>query len=317
MNIQIPRRYIHAFLLIHALICDTMVFIQIEKGVKNLNMLLGAHVSTAGGLYKSIENGERLKCESIQIFAKSPNRWVSKEATDTDIDRFKTSWKSSAIQSVVIHDIHLSNLASPKPDVLEKSQAQVRSQLLLADLLGIPYFVTHLGAHLDAGEDEGLKLLSDNLNLILEQTEGGEVMVLLETTAGQGTNLGYAFEHIHRVIDSSKYPERLGVCLDTCHVFVAGYDLRTEETYHATFQEFDRVVGLDRLRAFHLNDAKSGYRSRVDRHEHIGEGNLGALPFKLLLNDGRFAGIPMVIETPKMEQMHATNLAVLRGLIQA
>ena len=201
--------------------------------------------------------------------------------------------------------------------MLEKSQAQVRSQLLLADLLGIPYFVTHLGAHLDAGEDEGLKLLSDNLNLILEQTEGGEVMVLLETTAGQGTNLGYAFEHIRRVIDSSKYPERLGVCLDTCHVFVAGYDLRTEETYHATFQEFDRVVGLDRLRAFHLNDAKSGYRSRVDRHEHIGEGNLGARPFELLLNDGRFAGIPMVIETPKMEQMHATNLAVLRGLIQA
>ena len=167
-------------------------------------MLLGAHVSTAGGLYKSIDNGEKWECESIQIFVKSPNRWVSKEATDADVDRFKSSWKASAIQSVIIHDIHLTNLASPKPDVLEKSRNQVRSQLLLADLLGIPYFVTHMGSHLDAGEDEGLKLLSESLNLLFEQTEGGEVMVLLETTAGQGTNLGYTFEHLRRTIDSSK-----------------------------------------------------------------------------------------------------------------
>ena len=278
-------------------------------------MVLGAHVSTAGGLYKSIDNGEKWECESIQIFVKSPNRWVSKEATDADVDRFKSSWKASAIQSVIIHDIHLTNLASPKPDVLEKSRNQVRSQLLLADLLGIPYFVTHMGSHLDAGEDEGLKLLSESLNLLFEQTEGGEVMVLLETTAGQGTNLGYTFEHLRRTIDSTKYPERLGVCLDTCHVFVAGYDIRTEKAYHETFDEFDRVIGLDRLRAFHLNDAKAKYCSRVDRHEHIGEGNLGELPFKLLLNDARFADVPMVIETPKMEEMHATNLAVLRNLI--
>jgi deoxyribonuclease-4 len=278
-------------------------------------MVLGAHVSTAGGLYKSIDNGEKWECESIQIFVKSPNRWVSKEATDADVDRFKSSWKASAIQSVIIHDIHLTNLTSPKPEVLEKSRNQVRSQLLLADLLGIPYFVTHMGSHLDAGEDEGLKLLSESLNLLFEQTEGGEVMVLLETTAGQGTNLGYTFEHLRRTIDSSRYPERLGVCLDTCHVFVAGYDIRTEDAYHETFDEFDRVIGLDRLRAFHLNDAKAGYQSRKDRHEHIGEGNLGELPFKLLLNDSRFADVPMVIETPKMEEMHATNLAVLRGLI--
>ena len=280
-------------------------------------MLLGAHVSTAGGLYKSIENGEKLECEAIQIFVKSPNRWVSKEPTEDDTNRFKTSWGASAIQSVIIHDIHLTNLTSPKPDVLERSRDQVRSQLQLADVLGIPYFVTHMGAHLDAGEDEGLKLLSESLNLLFEQTAGGDVMVLLETTAGQGSNLGYTFEHLRRTIDNSKYPERLGVCLDTCHVFVAGYDIRTEETYHETFEEFDRVIGLDRLRAFHLNDAKTGYRSRVDRHEHIGEGNLGELPFRLLLNDARFADVPMVIETPKMEEMHATNLATLRGLIRA
>lgn len=280
-------------------------------------MLLGAHVSTAGGLYKSIENGEKLDCEAIQIFVKSPNRWVSKELTEDDTNRFKASWQASAIQSVLIHDIHLTNLTSPKPEVLENSRDQVRSQLQLADVLGIPYFVTHMGAHLDAGEDEGLRLLSESLNLLFEQTAGGEVMVLLETTAGQGSNLGYTFEHLRRTIDSSKYPERLGVCLDTCHVFVAGYDIRTEDAYHETFDEFDRVIGLDRLRGFHLNDAKAEYQSRKDRHEHIGEGNLGALPFKLLLNDPRFADVPMVIETPKMEEMHGTNLAVLRSLIES
>ncbi|MDE0042482.1 MAG: deoxyribonuclease IV [Candidatus Poribacteria bacterium] len=280
-------------------------------------MLLGAHVSTAGGLYKSIENGEKLECEAIQIFVKSPNRWVSKEPTEDDTNRFKASWQASAIQSVLIHDIHLTNLTSPKPEVLENSRDQVRSQLQLADILGIPYFVTHMGAHLDAGEDEGLRLLSESLNLMFEQTAGGEVMVLLETTAGQGSNLGYTFEHLRQTIDSSKYPERLGVCLDTCHVFVAGYDIRTEDAYHETFDEFDRVIGLDRLRGFHLNDAKAGYQSRKDRHEHIGEGNLGELPFKLLLNDSRFADVPMVIETPKMEEMHATNLAVLRSLIES
>ncbi len=278
-------------------------------------MLLGAHVSTAGGLYKSIENGEKLECEAIQIFVKNPNRWVGKEPTEDDTNRFKASWQASAIQSVLIHDIHLTNLTSPKPDVLESSREQVRSQLQLADVLGIPYFVTHMGAHLNAGEDEGLRLLSESLNLLFEQTADGEVMVLLETTAGQGSNLGYTFEHLRQTIDSSKCPERLGVCLDTCHVFVAGYDIRTEEMYHETFDEFDRVIGLDRLRAFHLNDAKAKYCSRVDRHEHIGEGNLGELPFKLLLNDARFADVPMVIETPKMEEMHATNLAVLRNLI--
>ena len=294
-----------------------MAFIQTEKGVKNISMLLGAHVSTAGGLYKSIENGEKLDCEAIQIFVKSPNRWVSKEPTEDDTNRFKASWQASAIQSVLIHDIHLTNLTSPKPEVLENSRDQVRSQLQLADVLGIPYFVTHMGAHLDAGEDEGLRLLSESLNLLFEQTAGGEVMVLLETTAGQGSNLGYTFEHLRRTIDSSKYPERLGVCLDTCHVFVAGYDIRTEDAYQKTFEEFDRIIGLDRLRAFHLNDAKAAYQSRKDRHEHIGEGNLGALPFKLLLNDSRFADVPMVIETPKMEEMHATNLSVLRSLIES
>lgn len=280
-------------------------------------MVLGAHVSAAGGLHNSIRNGEKLECEAIQIFLKSPNRWVSKKHSDSDIERFREAWAASDIvREMLVHDIHLTNLASPKQDVLRNSREQFREQMELADACGLRYIVTHLGAHLDAGESEGLRSLSNSLNALFEQTAGGSVIVLLETTAGQGTNLGYCFEHLREIIDDSKYPERLGVCFDTCHVFAAGYDLRTTDAYHRTFDRFDKIVGLDRLLAFHLNDAKSQYGSRVDRHEHIGEGNIGITPFQLLANDPRFGNVPMIIETPKMETMHATNLAVLRGFVK-
>jgi deoxyribonuclease IV len=279
-------------------------------------MILGAHVSAAGGLYKAIGNGEELGCDTIQIFVKNPNRWVGKEPTDDDIEKFKQAREQSSIQTVVIHDIHLTNLASPKPDVLKKSQAQFLSQMQLADRLGIPYIVTHLGSHLGAGEAAGLSLLSDSFNYLFGETNGGDVTILLETTAGQGTNLGYRFEHLRQIIDTSFCPDRLGVCFDTCHVFAAGYDLRSAERYHETLDEFGQIIGLERLLAFHVNDAKSEYNSRVDRHEHIGEGNLGVTPFQLLVNDSRFADIPMIIETPKMEEMHATNLAALINLVE-
>ena len=279
-------------------------------------MILGAHVSAAGGLHNAIGNGEELGCDVVQIFIKNPNRWISKGHTDDAIDGFKEAWKTSSIQTVVVHDIHLTNLASPKPDVLKKSRVQFREQIQLADRLGIPYIVTHLGAHLGTGEAEGLEMLSHSFNQLFEDTNDTSVSVLLETTAGQGTNLGYRFEHLRQIIDTSKYPDRLGVCLDTCHVFAAGYELRSEEAYHQTFDQFDRIIGLDRLLTFHLNDAKSEYNSRIDRHEHIGEGNLGITPFQLLVNDSRFSHTPMIIETPKMEEMHAVNLAVLRELVE-
>ncbi|MCH8291121.1 deoxyribonuclease IV [Candidatus Poribacteria bacterium] len=279
-------------------------------------MILGAHVSAAGGLHNAIGNGEELGCDVVQIFIKNPNRWISKGHTDDAIDGFKEAWKTSSIQTVVVHDIHLTNLASPKPDVLKKSRVQFREQIQLADRLGIPYIVTHLGAHLETGEAEGLEMLSHSFNQLFEDTNDTSVSVLLETTAGQGTNLGYRFEHLRQIIDTSKYPDRLGVCLDTCHVFAAGYELRSEEAYHQTFDQFDGIIGLDRLLTFHLNDAKSEYNSRIDRHEHIGEGNLGITPFQLLVNDSRFSHTPMIIETPKMEEMHAVNLAVLRELVE-
>ena len=278
-------------------------------------MMLGAHVSAAGGLQNAIRNGKNLACEAIQIFLRNPNRWASKEPTEAEVDRFLEDWRASSVRQVIVHDIHLTNLASPKKDVLAKSREQFRSQMQLADRCEIPYIVTHMGAHLDSGEAQGLKTLIRSLDQLFEQTDSREVIVLLETTAGQGTNLGYRFEHLHQVIDESKYPERLGVCFDTCHVFAAGYDLRTEDGYHQTLDLFDQIVGLDRLLAFHLNDAKSAYNSRVDRHDHIGEGNIGIAPFQLIVNDSRFEGIPMIIETPKMEEMHETNLAVLKGLV--
>ena len=190
--------------------------------------------------------------------------------------------------------------------MLEKSRQAFREQMELAQLLGIRYLVTHLGSHLGEGETVGLKQLSDSFDCLFENTEAPDVMPLLETTAGQGTNLGYRFEHLRDVIGMSKYPDRFGVCLDTCHVFAAGYDMRTESDCEATFNQFDEVIGLERLKAFHLNDAKSEYQSRVDRHEHIGEGNIGATAFAYILNDSRFE-TPLIIETPQMKTMHEVN----------
>ncbi|MCY3740572.1 MAG: deoxyribonuclease IV [Candidatus Poribacteria bacterium] len=277
-------------------------------------MVLGAHVSTSGGIHNAIKNGTDLQCDTIQIFLRNPNQWQGKPPTPEITEKFSTAWSEADLGDVIVHDIHLSNLASPKIDVLEKSRQAFREQMELAQLLGIRYIVTHLGAHLGEGEKFGLKQLTDSFDFLFENTEAPDVMLLLETTAGQGTNLGYCFEHLRDVIGMSKYPDRFGVCLDTCHVFAAGYDMRTESDCEATFNQFDDIIGLNRLKAFHLNDAKSEYQSRVDRHEHIGEGNIGAIAFAYILNDARFAETPLIIETPQMKTMHEVNLSTLRDL---
>ena len=233
-------------------------------------MVLGAHVSTSGGIHNAIKNGDELQCDAIQIFLSNPNRWESKPPTIEVLEKFRNAWTGSPIQDVIVHDIHLSNLVSPKKDVLEKSRNQFKKQMELAQQLDIRHLVTHLGAHLGEGEELGLKKLCESFDLLFETTDAEEVIILLETTAGQGTNLGYTFEHLRDVIGMSKYPDRFGVCLDTCHVFAAGYDIRTEANCDSTFDKFEETIGLDRLKAFHINDAKSEYQSRVDRHEHIG-----------------------------------------------
>lgn len=279
-------------------------------------MILGAHVSTAGGIHNSIKNGDDLQCDAIQIFLANPNRWESKPPTTEVIDEFRKTWSDSPIRDVIVHDIHLSNLASPKEDVLKKSQEQFRNMMQLSHRVGIHHIVTHLGAHLGKGEEFGLKKLTESFDLLIETTDAPDVVILLETTAGQGTNLGYTFEHLRDVIGMTNYPERFGVCLDTCHVFAAGYDIRTEADCDLTFETFDEVIGLDRLKAFHINDAKSEYQSRVDRHEHIGEGNIGTTAFAYILNDSRFSDTPLIIETPKMNTMHGKNLKTLRKLVE-
>ena len=287
-----------------------------ERLANNRNMILGAHVSTAGGLHNAIKNGDNLSCDAIQIFLQNPNQWQPKPIDTDGIEKFKAAWRESPMREVVAHDIHLSNLASPKPDVLAKSRMQFHAQMELAAQLGISGIVTHLGAHLGEGESFGLKRLTESFDECFETTDAPEVTVLLETTAGQGTNLGYRFEHLRDVIAMSRYPARFGVCFDTCHVFVAGYDMRTAADCEAVFAQFEEVIGLERLQVFHLNDAKSAYRSRVDRHAHIGEGNIGSAAFAFIVNDARFAEVPLIIETPEMKTMHAVNLATLRGLVE-
>ena len=274
--------------------------------------MLGAHVSVAGGLHKAFSHGHKLGCDAIQIFVTNPNRWSGSALSSKQVESFRKTHKQSNIQQVIVHDIHLTNLASPKAETLDKSTQAFAWQLDLVEQLGLEYFVTHLGSHLGAGEPEGLRVLSRSLNQILDQSQSATI--LLETTAGQGRNLGYRFEHLQQIISQSNQPDRLGVCFDTCHVFAAGYDLRTEEDYYRTFNQFDQIVGLGQIKAFHLNDAKSGFGSRVDRHDHIGQGNIGSTPFELLVNDPRFQGRPMIIETPEMNKMHDWNLKTLRQL---
>ena len=276
--------------------------------------MLGAHVSVAGGLHKAFDNGHSLNCDTIQIFVKNPNRWAGTSANSDQVEQFRNAHQQSNIQQVVVHDIHLTNLASPKSETLDKSLQAFAFQLDLVEQLGLSYFVTHLGSHLGAGEPEGLRILSQSLNQALDQSQS--VTILLETTAGQGRNLGYCFEHLQQIIERSSQPDRLGVCFDTCHVFAAGYDLRTEDNYCQTFDIFDQIVGLDQIKAFHLNDAKSEFGSRVDRHDHIGQGNIGPIAFELLVNDPRLQNRPMIIETPEMDKMHSQNLQILRQMQQ-
>lgn len=274
--------------------------------------MLGAHVSVAGGLHKAFSNGHKLGCDAIQIFVTNPNRWSGSALSSEQVESFRKTHKQTNIQQVIVHDIHLTNLASPKAETRDKSIQAFAWQLGLVEQLGLEYFVTHLGSHLGAGEPEGLGVLSQSLNQILDESRSATV--LLETTAGQGRNLGYRFEHLQQIISQSSQPDRLGICFDTCHVFAAGYDLRTEEDYYRTFNQFDQIVGLSQIKAFHLNDAKSGFGSRVDRHDHIGQGNIGLTAFELLVNDPRFQGRPMIIETPEMNKMHDRNLKTLRQL---
>ena len=279
--------------------------------------LLGAHVSIAGGIENAIERGEELGCEAVQIFSKNQRQWRVDALTQKSVNAFRNARQDSQIQQVVIHDSYLINLASPDTETLKKSREAFLDEMMRADKLGVEYLVFHPGSHMKTSDDAGLQRIAESLNIVLEKQPDGQVELLLETTAGQGDHLGYCFEQLAEIISFVVKKEKIGICYDTAHAFAAGYDIRTETTYEKTFSEFHGILGLDRLCVFHLNDSKSGLGSRTDRHEHIGQGQMGLEPFRFLVNDSRFQRMPMILETPGPEVCFQKNLELLRSLIHS
>lgn len=280
--------------------------------------LLGAHMSIAGGIDQAPLRGQQVGCQTIQIFTKSNNQWQARPLSETEVEGFLANQRQCNIAPVFAHDSYLINLGSPDPALNRKSRQAFLLEMERAERLHLPYLVAHPGAHMGAGEADGLKRIAEALNDLHSRTRGFSLMILLENTAGQGSTMGYRFEHLATLLDLVEERQRLGVCFDTCHALAAGYDLRSEQSYDQTIREFDQLVGLKHIKAFHLNDAKKGLGCRVDRHEHIGQGALGLTAFACLLNDPRFRGIPMVLETPKGKEMQEDrmNLTTLRRLIR-
>lgn len=277
--------------------------------------LLGAHESVSGGLHNAFARIVSVGGESLQIFSRNQRQWHPPPLTDDEVASFKAAWEETGNLIVASHGSYLVNLASTKEDVLAKSIDNFAAELQRCAALGVEYVVLHPGSHGGAGVEAGLDRFVAGLDRAIEKS-GVAVQVLTETTAGQGTGLGSSFAELAYILDNSKFSDLLGVCVDTCHIFAAGYELRTRQGYAATIDELARTVGLERVRFFHLNDSKKPLGSRVDRHEHIGEGEIGLDGFRNLLRDARFAHLPMTLETPKSDSLDEDrrNLAVLRSL---
>jgi deoxyribonuclease IV len=281
--------------------------------------LLGAHQSIAGGYYKALDTAAALKSDTVQIFTKNNNQWRAKPLSAEDIRLFKTRLAETKLRMPMAHDSYLINLASPDPILYRRSVDSFVEEVQRAEALGLAYLVTHPGTPTDGDREAGLRRVAAAIDETHRTCSKCKVMVLLETTAGQGNSLGARFEDLAFIIEAIEQPRRVGVCLDTCHVFAAGYSMLSQCDYDQTFAEFDRIIGLGKLKAFHLNDSLRPLGSRVDRHAHIGKGLLGVTPFRLLLNDPRFADCPMVLETPKEgpdgKDMDPVNLRRLRRLV--
>ncbi len=281
--------------------------------------ILGAHMSIAGGYYRAVEAAHAAGCDCVQIFTKNNNQWRAKPLSRDDITRFRDALERLEIGHPISHDSYLINLASPDEALWKRSVEAFRVELERAEQLGIPYVVTHPGSYTVSTEAEGLARVALALNQVHRELPRIKAQCLLEITAGQGTNLGWRFEHLAEILRQVDRQERVGVCFDTCHAFAAGYDLRTRAGYRAAMRELDGLVGLERIKAFHLNDSVRELGSRVDRHAAIGLGKLGTEAFGLLLADRRFGQVPMYLETPKGthdgEDWDVTNLRVLRNLI--
>ena len=285
-----------------------------------MTLEFGSHVSASGGVDKTIGRAQDVGATSIQIFSKNERQWQAKPLDPAVVEAFLAGREAMGIDPrlLVIHDSYLINLASPKEDILAKSIPAFREELLRGDVLGIPNLVTHPGAHTGSGVEVGIARFAQSLNEIFDAIPESKTITCLETTAGQGTALGRTFEEIAAIIDQVEDKSRVGVCLDTCHIFAAGYDFRTPEQYAETMRHFDETIGLHYLRVLHLNDSKHPLGSNKDRHDAIGQGEIGLEGFRNLVNDARLAGLPGILETEKdaSGDLDRMNLATLRGLVE-
>ena len=282
-------------------------------------MLFGAHESIAGGLFNAITRAQKATCDVVQIFNKSNNQWRAKKLSSGEIDEYFKQQEETGISVVCSHDSYLINLASPDTALSEKSCNSFEEEVRRCNRLRIPNLVFHPGSHVGSGEAVGLDRIAANLNRVFDELPDNDVTLCLEATAGQGSNLGYTFEQLAHIIDGVDNEAQMGVCLDTCHIFAAGYPVIEPGEYEGTMKAFDDVVGFDRLAIMHLNDSVRELGSRVDRHEHIGRGQIGRDGFDNVVNDSRLEDIPMVIETPKDEDLQddIENLTMLRSLRRA
>jgi deoxyribonuclease IV len=283
-----------------------------------MRVKFGSHMSMAGGHDRAVHAAHAVGFASVQVFTKSNNQWRAAALTDAHVSAFRAALDETGVADPVAHASYLINLGSPDDALWEKSIAALAVEVERGEALGIGDLVIHPGAHVGTGEEAGLARIGRGLDEVHRRTRGVALRIDLETTAGQGTCLGHRFEHLARLFDLVEEPERLGVCVDTCHLFAAGYPLGTPSEYHHTMGALDRLVGTGRVRVLHLNDSLRGLGSRVDRHAGIGRGHLGLEPFRLVVNDPRFRALPMILETPKGEEdgvdLDAVNLGLLRGL---
>jgi deoxyribonuclease IV len=290
-----------------------------RSAIRNLKseILLGAHMSTAGGAHRAIERARAISCTAMQIFVKNNMQWFAPPLSPNDVSAFRNHAQRGELSHVFAHANYLINLAAINPQFHANSLRSLTEELVRADQFNLPFLVLHPGAHLGAGEEAGLDQIVKSIDEIFRRIPEVKTKIALETTAGQGSCLGHRFEHLARIIDQVREPDRLCVCLDTAHVFAAGYDITTEESTRHMLREFDKIIGLDQLAAFHLNDSKVACGSRVDRHEHIGKGRIGPAAFRFIMNDRRFRKLPKVLETPKGKDLKedVVNMRTLRSFL--
>jgi deoxyribonuclease IV len=285
------------------------------KNKKNKKWLLGSHLSIAKGFDQAVYEAQSLECNALQIFTKNASTWKEREISDPELERFHHAKQETGIDIIASHTSYLINLASEASEIRKKSIQALKAEMIRASKFDLSYVVIHPGAHKGAGVNQGLNRIVEGLDIVFDQLTTNIPLLLLETTAGQGSNLGSCFGHLSTIMEKVTSSERLGICMDTSHIFAAGYDIRTDESFDNTMKAFESTIGFQHLRLFHLNDSKKELGSRIDRHEHIGQGFIGTSAFKRIMNDLRFISVPKIIETPKENNMDQVNLNLLKMMV--